>query len=157
MRKERCGQHHPDCILHNQDQMKTSIGMAISFTGLRPSLSRLVAISLKLNWEAGEFSIAPALRVSTTVDSKASPAFQLFSTNSDFNKISWMMRHPSNTNFDPLRYAEALRELKHQLHILYTSREASPNDVDEHGDTFLHHLIPKIVILIPLSLILLIA
>lgn len=135
IRKEICGQHHPGCVLHSPDQLTSSTNLNFSFTGLRSTLSRVVGVSLTLNWKSTEWTIAPALQAYRTVDSRFSPAFQLLDGPTEIGR-QLMRSHPS----DPSRLVEFLHKLKHRLHMIYMSRSASPLDVDEEGRTFLHQL-----------------
>lgn len=136
IRKEICGQHHTDCVLHNPDQLRSSTNLNLSFTGLRCTFSRVVGVSLTLNWQTAEWTSAPALQAYRSVDSRFSPVFQLLS---DTTEIRHQLRYTRSC--DANRLVEPLHKLKHRLHIIYMSRSASPLDVDEKGKTFLHYLI----------------
>jgi hypothetical protein len=140
------GQHHTDCPFHNANNTKRLTSVGVSFTGLRSVISRVITASLTCSLGGPTLSLAPALQVCRSVESRFSPAFRLFDPRDDLGcklngfKISGTGVVTFTHASGPDLY-EAFHELQHRLHLIYSSRSASPLDVNQHGDNIAHRVI----------------
>ncbi|KAF4975578.1 hypothetical protein FZEAL_7650 [Fusarium zealandicum] len=115
--EESVRQHHPECSLYNERLVTRRTKTSLTYTGFRVLLSRVLTASLHQEYRAGTFFFTAGLRTYNIVEN--SPAFDLVKQLTRDSRKCPM-------SFDTNR-------LRHELRLLYTSRSASPLDVDVRG------------------------
>lgn len=124
---ESC-KHSVACPLYIGTEAATTVGLKMTYYGRL--LANTIRASMSITAGAGDFSISPCLNFRALVP-RDSPAFKLL----DYKTLSNHCSHTplSRTSEVCENFESALRE----VYDLFRSRVASPNDVDEDGNTLL--------------------